>query len=72
MIIEMNPSVKKVAEYMQRELNRDELLGVAQALAVVAPAIWGGDVETRPLHLSERPIGSDRLVCRCRDQLPAN
>lgn len=41
MNIEMHSSVQKVAEFMQRELPADELRGVADALAVVAPAIWG-------------------------------
>lgn len=39
MELKMHPSVKKVAELMQRELPADELTGVAEALAVAAPAI---------------------------------
>ncbi len=41
MILEMHPSVKKVAEFMQNEVPADELRGVANALAASAPAIWG-------------------------------
>jgi hypothetical protein len=42
MNIEMHPSVKKVVEFMQRELPSKELQGVAAAIAIIAPAIWGG------------------------------
>lgn len=58
MNVEMNASVKKVAEFMQRELPADELRGVANALAVIAPAIWGRYAETpiSPMALSESSI----------------
>ena len=41
MDVTMHPSVQKVAEFMQRNLEVNELRGVAEALHVVAPAIWG-------------------------------
>lgn len=36
----MHPSLKMVAEFMSRNLPYAELRGVAEALAIVAPAIW--------------------------------
>ena len=58
MNIEMHPSVKKVAEFMQSELPADELLGVSAALAVVAPAMWGKypKRDIYPLSLAHEPI----------------
>jgi hypothetical protein len=38
--LRMHPSVRKVAEFMRRELRPEELVTVAQALATAAPAIW--------------------------------
>lgn len=58
MNIEMHPSVKKVAEFMQNELPADELLGVVAALAVVASAMWGRYPKQNiyPLSLAHEPI----------------
>jgi hypothetical protein len=36
----MNPRVRKVVEFMQNELDADELKEVAAELAVIAPKIW--------------------------------
>ena len=57
-IIVMHPSVKKVAEFMQNELTTDEFWGVAEALATIAPALWGryGKKEIRPLALEASPL----------------
>jgi hypothetical protein len=41
MNLEMHPSVKRVAEFMATNLNPNELRGVANALATLAPSIWG-------------------------------
>lgn len=58
MVVEMNPSVKLVAEFMQRNLQADELQSVAEALALIAPAIWGRykGKKIHPMSLSEPPI----------------
>ena len=33
--------VKSVADFMQQTLQADDLRGVAEAIALIAPAIWG-------------------------------
>ncbi len=55
MDLEMHPGVKLVAEFMQRNLRADELRGVASALAIIAPAVWGQHpaCEVPPLSLAE-------------------
>ena len=40
MELKMHSSVKKVAEFIQKELPANEWRGVTEALAVAAPAIW--------------------------------
>lgn len=64
MILDMHPSVKLVAEFMQRSIPADELRGVAKAVALVAPSIWSAypDQEVRPLGLAEPPITQDGLL----------
>lgn len=41
MIIEMHPSVQKVAEFMQKNLPSNELVEVANALYFLAQPLWG-------------------------------
>jgi hypothetical protein len=64
MNIEMHPSVKKVAEFMQSELPADELLGVVAALAIVAPSMWGRHPkqEIYPLTLAHEPIARESII----------
>lgn len=50
MIIEMNPNVQKVIEFMQRELPANELNGVAEAIPLIGRAIW-----TQHPHLPVTP-----------------
>lgn len=38
--IEMHPGLHKVMDFMLRELQADELRGVASALAKLAPIMW--------------------------------
>lgn len=58
MNIEMHPSVIKVAEFMQQNLDCNELLPVAEAIGLIAPGLWGhyeaGTII--PLSLCEEPI----------------
>jgi hypothetical protein len=53
--LKVHPSVWKVAEFMRKELDSRELVAVAQALAVAAPAMWpatpdGWEID-RPMEL---------------------
>lgn len=59
MELEMHAGVKLVAEFMQRNLRADELRGVASALALIAPVVWGHHPasEVAPLSLGEPPLG---------------
>lgn len=58
MDIHMHPGVKKVLEFMQRNLPTDQLCGVATGVAGLAPILWGHYVvrEVRPLALNAPPI----------------
>jgi len=58
--LDMHPSVKKVAEFMQREVPADELRGVANAIALLAPSIWGRHPEQhiQPLELAPSALTS--------------
>lgn len=58
MIIEMNANVKKVAEFMQKEIPQDELQGIAAAIAVISPSIWGeyANKKIQPAKLYEQEI----------------
>jgi hypothetical protein len=58
MIVEMNESVQKVVEFMQREIPADELRGVARMLPAVAEAIWAAFPATQvnPMRLTGLPI----------------
>lgn len=58
MVLTMDPNVKRVVEFMQRELPADKLRGIAQAVAVLSPAIWGHqpDLSVRPVCLMDRPV----------------
>lgn len=60
MEVQMHPGVKKVAEFMQEELPADELAAVAEALALLAPAIWGRypKVVIAPITLANSPISA--------------
>lgn len=62
MTVEINPSVQKVIEFMQREIPADELNGVADSLPVVAKAIWSRfpTTEIKPMQLVEQPIAISR------------
>ena len=60
MNIEMHPSVIKVAEFMQNNFDTSELLPIAEAIGLVAPALWGhyeaGNIV--PLSLIESPLST--------------
>lgn len=60
MEVQMHPSVQKVAEFMQEALPADELAGVAEALALIAPAIWTryAKVQIAPITLINAPISA--------------
>ena len=60
MNIEMHPSVIKVAEFMQHNFETSELLPIAEALGLVAPALWGhyDSGSIIPLTLEEPEISS--------------
>jgi hypothetical protein len=51
--VTMHPGLQKVAVFMERELPIDELRGVAEALAIIAPAIWSRhpQVKIQPMDL---------------------
>jgi hypothetical protein len=55
----MDCYVKKVAEFMQRNIPEDALRGTARALAEVAPALWSihKDSHIRSVGLYEVSIG---------------
>ena len=58
MNIEVHPSVIKVAEFMQNNFETSELLPIAEAIGLIAPALWGhyeaGIIV--PLSLTESPL----------------
>ena len=41
MLIEIDPDVKAVAEFMQSKIEARKLVGVAESLRAIAPIIWG-------------------------------
>lgn len=51
--IQMHPSVEKVIEFMECTVQADDLRSVAEAIAILAPALWGhlGKNEVRPLQI---------------------
>jgi hypothetical protein len=51
--VAMHSSVQLVAEFMQRNLPTGHLTGVASAIAVLSPALWGhySAEDIRPLFL---------------------
>lgn len=70
--LKVHASVWRVAEFMTKELDQRELVAVAQALAVAAPAIWpatpeGWEIKT-PMefdaHLTDvksEPVATPRI-----------
>lgn len=54
-VVTMHPSVKKVAEFMEKSLETNELRGVAEALYILAPALWRyyPVVDVLPVSLDE-------------------
>jgi hypothetical protein len=59
--LEIDPDVKAVASFMQEQLTADRLVAVAEALAGLAPVLWGHfqRSEVRALSLrAEAPISS--------------
>jgi hypothetical protein len=53
--VEIDERGMRVAAFMQRRLGADDLRGVAEAIAAIAPVIWAKHAYTqiRPMHLSE-------------------
>jgi hypothetical protein len=53
LIVEMHPSVKRVAEFMQRNIPATELVAVSKALGMIGPSLWGmhGEEIIYPLSL---------------------
>ena len=53
--IDMDDRVMRVVSFMQRSLPVDDLRGVAEAIAMVAPVIWSNHahISIRPMRLSE-------------------
>lgn len=41
MDLRVDPDVQEVAEFMQRRIAASRLVGVADALAAIAPVLWG-------------------------------
>ena len=58
MQLQIDPDVKEVAAFMQAHLTADRLVSVSEALAGLAPALWGhlGRSEVRALSLVGDPI----------------
>jgi hypothetical protein len=56
--LHMHPGVKKIAEFMHQNLPANELCGVAAALHLLAPALWGqyDTKPVQPLELRYPPI----------------
>ena len=58
MNIEMDSDVKRVLLFMHRSIVGDKLRGVAEALHICAPAIWGDYpyCPVAPMRLREPPL----------------
>lgn len=54
MNIEIDLDLKNVAEFMQKNISADKLVGVAHVLSLIAPVIWG--------HHGSKNISGLRLV----------
>jgi len=51
MVIELDPDVERVLEFMKREIAADRLSAVAQGVANIAPLLWGRyNKEAEPLQ----------------------
>lgn len=61
MDITIDPNVKAVAEFMQERLPAAQLVAVANAIAAIAPLLWGEYQADRisPLRLANPPILAD-------------
>ena len=69
--IEMHESVHKVMDYMYRNLQADELRGVANAVAKVAPALWGNFPEKEIRALKQKyKINEPESVVGGDNELP--
>lgn len=53
-VVEIHPSIDKVIKFMEREVLADDLQGVAEAIAKLAPALWG--------HLDKNEIVPIRIL----------
>lgn len=53
MIVEMDPDLQRVAEFMQANFEASKLVPIAQGLSAISPLLWGryGEVEIRTLEL---------------------
>lgn len=54
----MHPGVKSVAEFMCQNLPADQLVGVANAIQMLAEPLWGQypKVAVQPMQLEAKPI----------------
>ena len=70
MIVQMNPNVQKVVEFLQREIPADELNGVANAIPAVAAVVWSEyhHQAIRPMKMSEPPITESHLSLAMDEQ----
>lgn len=61
MEVRIDPDVKSVAEFMQRNVEASRLVGVASCLAGLAPLLWGDyrAESVSALRLAESPITLD-------------
>ena len=58
-VVSMHPSVQSVVAFMNQTLPGDEMVDVANAVAELAPVLWGRYKRTDgfyPLTVSELPI----------------
>lgn len=60
--LNVDPEVQAVASYMQQHIQAARLVSVAQAVARLAPSLWGNyEPETcEPLRLVAEPPSSER------------
>jgi hypothetical protein len=61
MTLEVDPDVLATAEFLQRNFAATKLAPIAEALAVLAPILWGRYAREAisPLSLSADPISSE-------------
>jgi hypothetical protein len=56
--IEVEEDVRKLAGYMAASFPAEKLVGIARAIAEIAPSLWGqyGALPVRPLRMRSEPI----------------